>query len=258
MIIRLVCMTVFLCCLGGYAVYNHIQSVDGFNGEKIGQLISKPFWSFSAVMSHVKKEQEIGESLEAQYLKEHKKNTPLQRYITKLNDLMTKAYNPKGLKWKIYIIEGLNNAFALPGGVIGVGDKLIKSLKSEDELIAIIAHERGHVDLGHSITGYQKSFRVLYSKLQEEQADDYAFEFLINLGYDPEGLSDALTRLLDTTSIFISKNRMLDRLIPSFFESHPTLKMRIERQKAKALSWKSLYSQKSQFKKRPIPLSPSF
>lgn len=238
MIIRIVCVIALLAFLGGYSVFEHVQSVGGFKSEKIGQFISKPFWSISAVMSSSSKEQEVGETLQKQYLKNHKKNTRLGKYVTKLNDRMTEAHNPRGFKWNIYIIDGLDNAFALPGGVIGIGDELIKSLETEAELVAIIAHERGHIDLGHSMTAYQKSFRIFYSKLQEEQADDYAFDFLIKLGYDPEGLPRALTALKESKNIPSSKNSALQKLIPSVFESHPSLDMRIEQQRKKALSWK--------------------
>ena len=41
------------------------------------------------------------------------------------------------------------NALALPGGVILVSDELLIDLGSEAELLAVLAHEIGHIELGH-------------------------------------------------------------------------------------------------------------
>ena len=43
------------------------------------------------------------------------------------------------------------NAFALPGGVIIVTGGLLKTLKSEAELAAVLSHEMGHIELSHCL-----------------------------------------------------------------------------------------------------------
>lgn len=52
------------------------------------------------------------------------------------------------------------NAFATAGGIIFVTDSLLKFVRSEDELTSVLAHETGHVVLGH-MTNNQKQMRNL-------------------------------------------------------------------------------------------------
>lgn len=43
------------------------------------------------------------------------------------------------------------NAFALPGGHIMVTDELVRALNNENEILAVLAHEAGHVEEHHGI-----------------------------------------------------------------------------------------------------------
>src|SRR3546814_12719618 len=45
------------------------------------------------------------------------------------------------------------NAFAMPGGYIGVNSGLVVSTSTESELASVIAHEVGHVVLRHIARG---------------------------------------------------------------------------------------------------------
>ena len=54
------------------------------------------------------------------------------------------------------------NAFAGPGGYIGINSQLILTTSSESELAAVMAHELAHVRLHHLYTmiEHQKQMRV--------------------------------------------------------------------------------------------------
>ena len=53
--------------------------------------------------------------------------------------------------WEIVVFESDQvNAFALPGGKIGVYTGLLKVAENQDQLAAVIGHEIGHVIAGHS------------------------------------------------------------------------------------------------------------
>ena len=43
------------------------------------------------------------------------------------------------------------NAFALPGGTIVVTDQLLEVLKSREQILAVLSHEAGHVELQHGV-----------------------------------------------------------------------------------------------------------
>jgi predicted Zn-dependent protease len=57
-----------------------------------------------------------------------------------------------GLPWDIVLIDNETiNAWALPGGRIGVHKGLIRYCASPEELAAVISHEHGHAELSHGI-----------------------------------------------------------------------------------------------------------
>lgn len=113
------------------------------------------------------------------------------------------------------------NAFALPGGQIFMTEALYRMLGSEDEIAGVLGHEVGHVVGRHSseqiakgnlfngITnaivigasggqgGYDAArvaqmvnqlVTLKYSRDDESEADTLGVRFLIESGYDPEGL----------------------------------------------------------------------
>ena len=60
------------------------------------------------------------------------------------------------------------NAFAVPGGFVFVTTGMLKFLKDEDELAAILGHEMGHIELRHGMraVGTEKILK-LFSLLKE-------------------------------------------------------------------------------------------
>src|SRR5690606_15425672 len=56
-----------------------------------------------------------------------------------------------GGEWKVTVFESDQvNAFALPGGNIGVYAGLLKAARTPDQLAAVIGHEIAHVQAEHS------------------------------------------------------------------------------------------------------------
>jgi predicted Zn-dependent protease len=120
-----------------------------------------------------------------------------------------------GLDWEFTVFQDdTPNAFALPGGKVGVNTGLFKVAKTDDQLAAVMAHEVGHVMARHGTervsTGMATQVGVLlgglvigqeyagllgqaatlgvvlpYSRVQESEADEIGLIMMAKAGYDP-------------------------------------------------------------------------
>lgn len=115
------------------------------------------------------------------------------------------------------------NAFAVPGGIVVITDELVELAASDDELIAVLAHEVGHLYGRHSLrillqdsasavviaslTGDLSNITALsaavptvlmqakYSRDFEREADEFAFTFMREMGISTDVLSALLLRM---------------------------------------------------------------
>ena len=70
------------------------------------------------------------------------------------------AETDTALAWEIFLVRDRSvNAFALPGGFVGVHLGLIAMTTSRDELAAVLAHEMSHVTQRHIARGIANSSR---------------------------------------------------------------------------------------------------
>lgn len=254
-----------LVSLGIYVIQEHKKAANELSLESAFTLFGKPFKALDRSMTkmmNVTDQEEAAYGLKiahywAQHsLKSHKKD---HQYLSKLLDLMAHQSNPKKLNWKIYLIEGPPNAFAMPGGVIVMTLGLLTILENEAEVVSILAHEKGHVDLGHCMDSMRvvikthgngiDSLMTLFlkglwhhnfSKYQETEADQYGFDTLIALGYDPQAQASALKKM----QTWHQKHGIQDfkhKGIGEYFTTHPALHVRIENATEKAKRWQALH-----------------
>lgn len=182
-----------------------------------------------------------------------------QRY---LDALMTElvGFTGKDFPYRAYVIEyGAPNAMALPGGVVLVTRELLATVKSESELLSILAHELGHIERGHCFDavrfqllarrvgadtlgaladlGAQILLRHSFSKTKEHEADEYAFQMMASSRYDPRGVGGAF-RSLDAyvAAAGMSSPQHADP-IRDYFTSHPPLAIRAEEFGQRANVW---------------------
>jgi Zn-dependent protease with chaperone function len=112
------------------------------------------------------------------------------------------------------------NAFALPDGTIVMLDELVELTKDDNEIIAVLAHERGHVERRHamrmvlqsSVVGLVLAWYVgdvsgllatapaiimqaKYSRDMEREADEYAEQTMLANGLSPCLLGTILDKL---------------------------------------------------------------
>jgi predicted Zn-dependent protease len=112
------------------------------------------------------------------------------------------------------------NALALPSGVVVVTDGLVALAKDTDDVVAVLAHEVGHLEGRHSMRAIVQSALVSglillvvgdvsalaaaapaallnarYSRDLEREADAYAVGALRAIGVSPTRLADMLERM---------------------------------------------------------------
>ncbi len=150
------------------------------------------------------------------------------------------------------------NAFALPGGLIGVHTGLINNARSESELASVLAHEIGHVVQRHiaRMVAQQKrdtipSFAMMalallmaranpelargaltttqaglvqrsldYTREHEREADRVGLQILDKSGFDTRAMPAFFETLMKGT-------RFIDGSAPSFLRTHPLSTERI-------------------------------
>lgn len=151
------------------------------------------------------------------------------------------------------------NAFALPGGFIGVHSQLLLSAQNESELASVLSHEIGHVQQRHiaRMIGQQKQDALLplaalvlaalvgkagggadaamgvmmggqglaiqrqlnFSRDAEREADRVGFQTMRAAGYDTSGMVSFFKRLQSTTRVYGEA--------PAWLSSHPLTGERI-------------------------------
>jgi len=82
----------------------------------------------------------------------------LDRYINDLGARLLSVLDHRVRNYRFFIVrDGSINAFALPGGYIGVNVGLILRAQSEHQLASVLAHEIAHVRLRHGIKLMEKA-----------------------------------------------------------------------------------------------------
>jgi len=74
----------------------------------------------------------------------------LTRYINMLGGRLAAGVQVSGLKFNFFIVNDPGiNAFAMPGGYVGVNKGLVLATQSEGELASVLGHEMAHVTQRH-------------------------------------------------------------------------------------------------------------
>ncbi|MBR5054566.1 MAG: M48 family metalloprotease [Bacteroidales bacterium] len=180
-------------------------------------------------------------------------------YITRLRRLMSKVGQINGmtLNYKVYRTSEVN-AFASGDGSVRVYSGLM-DLMTDDELVAVIGHEIGHVVHQDSKNALKKAYmasaasdlvgaagsvgavtqavagnigqalvNAQFSQKQEYKADEYGFEFAVAQGYDPYGMYNSLMKLTQLAESSQASS------VAQMFSSHPDNLKRAEKMKVKA------------------------
>ncbi|MFA7404619.1 MAG: M48 family metalloprotease [Pelobacteraceae bacterium] len=207
-------------------------------------------------------ERTIGESLALEGLQRFGnpvKNESLQRYVNLVGAAVAANSKRATIPYQFAVLDSpVQNAFAVPGGVVFVSRALVSILDDEAELAAVLAHEVGHVSAKHALKSTQraqlfqgvgtitaasvggkkgKQFASTINDMQgvlfdkgldkemEFEADLAAMESTYRTGYDPSAMIRVLEKLQKLEASSKDKKG-------SWFSTHPPLAERIARLKS--------------------------
>jgi len=199
--------------------------------------------------------QKLGDELAARMLKKVHLATDktLSAQARAILARLARAPSAAGEPWRVYVVEDkLANAFTTGGGHIFITTGMMRILRDDALIAAVISHEMGHNILSHVIQAQKKkaetrnlhkySREVLsgrmkldwlgrmvsflattslnrYSRNQEDEADAKGMEILVAAGYKP----DAALRTFDRLS---SVYKDEPALVNFFYGNHPTYRYR--------------------------------
>ena len=205
----------------------------------------------------ISREQEIAIGAEAapEFEKEFGGKVPneqLQAYVQMVGGKVS-AVSDREMPYKFTLVRSkVPNAFALPGGKIFITAGLMSKMTNERQLAAVLGHETGHVAAQHNVIAMQNQMgtavlagiagqiagekkaesaeavtRVVagmvglkYSRKHEYKADELGIRYMTRAGYNPWGMVELLTVLLNLSE---SEPGSLTEM----FRTHPLTSKRI-------------------------------
>lgn len=144
-----------------------------------------------------------------------------RRYLNALVQDIAALRDHAPAQFQVHVLDvPAPNAFATVGGHIYVTTGLMESgiVRNEAQLVGILAHEIGHIDLRHGAffldaiaqfdldpgerlraeaVGVARALSSVYSQQLEDEADRYAYLRLIRMGYSPFQWEDLYVALAE-------------------------------------------------------------
>ena len=183
----------------------------------------------------------------------------LQSYIDTLGYRLVSNSDRPSEDFTFFIVHDPSiNAFAAPGGYIGVNSGLILTTESESELAAVMAHEITHVTQRHMARTYAAAghyrmaaaiallaailvggqsdqlaqaaiaggvaasaqMQINFTRANEREADRLGIQTMAAAGYNPESMATFFERMQRTSRLYGAQP-------PEFLSTHPVTTTRI-------------------------------
>lgn len=192
----------------------------------------------------------------------------IEAYLGNLGYRLVSVSSRNQRDFTFFVIQDNSiNAFALPGGNIGVHTGLLLAAQNESELASVLGHEIAHVTQDHiarMVAAQSQSYwptvaalalallasranpnvagaaiastqalsiqnQLNFTREYEREADRIGFETLVKAGFDPRGMPGFFGKLQRT-------NRLSDTNAPAYLRTHPLTSERIADMEARAES----------------------
>lgn len=195
----------------------------------------------------------------------------VNEYINDIGHRVAAFANDGGQKFTFFVVDEPSiNAFAMPGGYIGVHTGLIEATRNEDELAGVLAHEVAHVTQRHiaraihasqrqsilstammlgaivaaaagaggdavqgamSVAqGTSAQQRINFTRSNEYEADRVGIQALAEAGFDPLGMATFF-------EVISRGTRPVESRVPEFLRTHPVGAARIAEARSRARNY---------------------
>lgn len=184
----------------------------------------------------------------------------LNDYVNNLGyRLLAHTENPDHYQFQFFIVNDSSiNAFALPGGFIGINYGLILASDSESELASVLAHEISHITQRHHVRSFENASgtqipvlaaiiaamilgskgndlgeaamasaaagtvqqQINFTRHNEEEADRIGIQMVAKAELDPSAMATFFNKL-------DKQSRLQGDNVPSFLRTHPVNVQRI-------------------------------
>lgn len=185
----------------------------------------------------------------------------IDQYIRQLGSRLVSHSDAPGYPFTFFVVDDPTiNAFAGPGGYIGIHTGLILAARNESELAGVMAHEIAHVTQRHLLRAYESAeklslptaaamiaaillgaatssdagiaaasavqagsiqYQLNFTRANEHEADRIGIQTLGRADIDPFGMPSFFERLHQSTRLYGTAN------IPEFLSTHPVTTDRI-------------------------------
>ena len=192
----------------------------------------------------------------------------ITEYVNEIGHRIAAQSNNGDYKFTFFVVDDPSiNAFALPGGFIGVHTGLLEATRTEDELAGVLAHEVAHVTQRHIARaihansrqsllstmimlgalvagaagaggevvqgaiavaqGSQAQSQINFTRSNEYEADRVGISALADAGFDPQGMASFF-------EVISRSSRPHEYRIPEFLRTHPVSSARIAEARGRA------------------------